>query len=345
VYSPASQTRVFGIIMTILFVEGINDLAKVGVTLDRNNHFVNLLDGNCAIQGRLPLNEEIAANVVLFGRGVKQYQFTFKTKPTLIFNQIADADTHRGSLERCIELCTQLDTTVINHPEKILRTSRDQVAVALQGIAGVTMPRTLRITPRSPDDVFDSAASADLGFPFITRMVGKHGGESVILVNSNEDYPALHVYPFDGREFYLTEYVDLKNNEGLYHKQRVVVIDGEPILRHTLFDQSWKVHAASRSFMAAHEDSLEKYHARARWFETDVIPKARPAINEITRRLGLDYYGIDCNMSADGHMYVFEANANMNVLFNKLDELNPLLDRIKERIQAMLTRYSGEKVI
>jgi len=60
--------------------------------------------------------------------------------------------------------------------------------------------------------------------------------------------------------------------------------------------------------------------------------------------LGLEYYGIDCNISPDGHMCIFEASAHMNVLFNKESELNALFDRIRERIKRMLSRYSGEKV-
>lgn len=331
--------------MAILFVEGINDRARIFVTLDKNNQIVHLLDGNCSVHGRLPLREGIAANVILFGKGVQQYHFNFTTTPTLIFNQIADADTNRGALERCIELCAQLDSSVINHPGKILHTTREIVSDSLQGIPAVIMPRTVRVRPRSPEDVFDGAAAANLGFPFIVRMVGTHGGEHATRIGSLEDYPALHMYPFDGRDFYLTEYVDFKDSDGLYHKQRLVVIDGEPILRHTLYDRDWKVHAASRAFMTAHGESWEDYHARARMFETEVVPKLLPAIEEITRRLGLEYYGIDCNMNRDGEMLVFEANAAMNILFNDIPELNDLLDRIKQRIQAMLVRYSGEKVI
>jgi len=331
--------------MAILFVEGVNDSCTTGVTLDQNNRIVNLLDGNCSVYGRLPLKKGIAANVLLFGKSVKQYHFNFTTVPTLIFNQISDADTNRGALERCVELCAQLDSSVINRPERILETTRDSVARMLQGIAGVTVPRTIRFRPMSPDDVFDAAAAEKLGFPFIFRMVGTHGGHSVSLLNSLQDYPSLHVYPFDGRDYYLTEFFDLRDSQGLYHKQRLAVIDGEPILRHTLYDQDWKVHAASRSFMTARGETWAEYHARARIFDNEIIPRAMPAIREITDRLGLEYYGIDCDIRPDGEMFIFEANASMNILFNDLPPLNDLLKEIERRIQAMLVKYSGEKVI
>ena len=331
--------------MAILFVEGVNDSCKVSVTLDRNNQIVYLLDGNCSVYGRLPLKKGMAANAVLFGKSVRQYHFNFSVIPSLIFNQISDADTHGGCLQRCIELCAQLDSYVINRPEQILKTTRDSVARLLQGIPGVTIPRTLRIKPRSPDDVFASAATENLGFPFIIRMVGTHGGQSVSLLNSREDYPSLHVYPFDGRDYYLIEYLDLKDSDGLFHKQRLAMIDGEPILRHTLYDQNWKVSAASRSFMSGRGETWDEYHARAHTFENEIIPRAKPAIKEITKRLGLEYYGIDCNIGPDGQMTIFEANASMNILFNELKPMNNLLKEIERRIVAMLVRYSGENII
>jgi hypothetical protein len=72
-------------------------------------------------------------------------------------------------------------------------------------------------------------------------------------VDGREDYQALHAYPFDGREFYLTEFAECRDNEGFYQRQRLVVIDGEPVLRGSLYDQDWKVHGASRLFMMEQE--------------------------------------------------------------------------------------------
>ena len=102
--------------MAILFVSGINDLSRIGVAIDDEGQLINLLDGNCSIHQRIPLKEGIDAYLILFGKGVKQRSVDFTRKPTLIVNQIADADTHRGALERCMELCAKVDSPVINHP-------------------------------------------------------------------------------------------------------------------------------------------------------------------------------------------------------------------------------------
>ena len=120
--------------MAILFVSGVNDLSKISVTLDGNNQIAHLLDGNCSVHGQIPLKAGVAAYVTLFGKGVRQSQFSFSRTPSLIVNQIADADTHRGALERCVELCAQLDAPVINRPQAVLQSSRDRVSEVLQGI-------------------------------------------------------------------------------------------------------------------------------------------------------------------------------------------------------------------
>ena len=69
------------------------------------------------------------------------------------------------------------------------------------------MPKTVRFQPRSPGHVLDRATSENLGYPFILRVAGEHSGQDMVLVNENGTPRCMHVLPFDGRDFYLTEYV------------------------------------------------------------------------------------------------------------------------------------------
>jgi glutathione synthase/RimK-type ligase-like ATP-grasp enzyme len=264
--------------------------------------------------------------------------------PSLIFNQIADPDTHRGALERCIELCDEVNTTVINHPRHVLDTSRDRVAAKLRDIPGVIMPRTVRFQPRSPDDVFEHAVGQGFAFPWIIRVAGEHHGRSMVRANGPQDYPALHALPFDGRDFYLAEYVEYRDEDGFYHKQRIVVIDGEPLLRHSLYFDDWMVHASARTFMQQREDWSTDI-ARFDRLSKEVLPPLRPAIQAIAERLQLQYFGIDCNLRPDGQIVIFEANANMNVLHGPNPATRYRVAAIEQKLYALLTRYSGERVI
>ena len=330
--------------MTILFVSGVNDLSTIGVDLDEQGNPVYLMDGNASVHRRLPLKEGVAASFLMFGKGVKQHSIEFKTPPSLIFNQIADPDTHRGALERCVELCEQVNTTVINHPAKVLETSRELVSEKLQGIPGVIMPRTQRFQPRSPDDVYSRAAAEGFDFPFIVRAAGEHGGQLMERIDSRDDYAMLHALPFDGRDYYLVQFIDYRDEDGFYHKHRIAVIDGEPIFRHLLYSTDWNVHGASRAAMVERE-GWEALIARETQLEQELLPGVAPACAEIARRLQLEYFGIDGHLTPDGRLIVFEANANMNILTGRSAERAARRELIYQRMHDLLTKYSGERVI
>jgi len=330
--------------MSILFVSGVNDLSTIGVTLDDKGQPVYLMNGNASVHHRLPLKEGVAASLLIFGKGVKQHGVQFKKPPSLIFNQIADPDTHRGALERCVELCDQVNTTVINHPGKVLETSRDRVSQALQGIPGVIVPRTQRFKPRSPQDVFSRATAEGFKFPLIVRVAGLHGGRDMIRVDGVDALDDLHALPFDGRDFYLTQFVDSRSDDGYYRKTRVAVIDGVPLIRHYLIDRNWIVNASSLAFM----DQSETLTDEARQMMAEFHAKQRPLLSErvleIATRLGLEYFGIDFHLNERGEMLVFEANANMNILYNSRREYDECLSAIRQHLLRMLEGRSGETV-
>jgi glutathione synthase/RimK-type ligase-like ATP-grasp enzyme len=330
--------------VTILFVSGVNDRSTIGVNLDEEGNPVYLMDGNASVHHRLPLKDGVAASFLIFGKGVKQHSIEIKTPPSLIFNQIADPDTHRGSLERCAQLCEQVNTTVINHPAKVLESARDQVSQKLQGIPGVVMPRIQRFQPRSPKDVLSRAAAEAFDFPFIVRAAGEHGGRRMVRVDKRDDHVLLHALPFDGRDYYLTQYVDYRDDEGLYHKHRIVVIDGEPMFRHLLYSTDWNVHGTSRADMVERE-GWEALIAREAKLEQEMLPGVAPACAEIAQRLQLEYFGIDGHLAPDGRLIVFEANANMNLLTGRSAQRAARRERVYHKMHKMLTRYSGKRVI
>ena len=330
--------------MAILFVSGINDDSTIRVSLNERNKMVYLYEGNLGIQGHVALKDGIESYAVLFGKKVKQWGFNFEQQPWLIVNQIANPDTHKGALERCVELCGQTEAPVINRPEYVLQTRREQVSVMLQDIPGVTMPKTVRFSPVSPSEVFEFAADEGIDFPFIVRMAGSHGGENTVLISGPEDQSSLHRFPLDGRAFYLTQYVDCRDSAGLYHRQRLVIIDGKPLLRGSLYDEHWMVHGASRQFMLSRE-TWEDDRKRSERLETEVIPRLDKMLREITARLQLDIYGIDCSLGHDGEMVIFEANASMDFFTNAHPQMNERMNMISRGIQQMLARHSGKEVV
>lgn len=327
--------------MSILFVNGFNDNNTARVAPGPKGEVGFRYDGCCGIFGYMDFGKMKVDSITLFGEKTKQH-IQIRSKPSVIFNEISDPDSHQGSLKRCESLCSQIQVPVINHPSKILKTTRDNIPVLLKDIPGLKVPATVSLTPRSPEDIFTEIDRADLVFPVIVRLAGAHGGKSSILITGHDDIGKLHVYPFDGSKFYLTQYVDYASDDGYYRKYRIVVVDGVPLYRHHLIDKKWMIHASSIEFMKENSDLMDESTALRNAFDRQTAPMIRPAIDEITRRLQLKYYGIDCNIDKEGNILVFEVNANMNIL----TQSNPLLvqqvKRIKQHILKLLKKYTAQ---
>lgn len=92
-------------------------------------------------------------------------------------------------------------------------------------------------------------------------------------------------------------------------------------------------------------ESWEEDFARFARLRDEMLPPLRPAIAEIARRLQLEYFGMDCNLRPDGRLLVFEANANMNVLQGRTAQTLYRRKAVMERMHALLTKYSGERVV
>jgi hypothetical protein len=323
----------------ILFVDGMPDDNLVRFSVDGNGRQSLFLRGTTNALPFLGISKDQVLVYTLYGSGFKQPDLTLPVKPKLIFSQISDPDTSLGALERCVELVKAVGAPVINHPAMVLRTARHEVMDALQGIDGLRVPRTIRCEPSSPEDVFDMARGAGLDAPFIVRVAGRHGGRQMLRVGGEGDYPRLHVFPFDGRPFYISEYLEFADRDGVYHKHRIAVIGDRAIARHALAGPEWSVHADTRNL--AFSASLPAEHERVARIEHEFLPGLAGLVAIIRSRLGLDYFGIDCNIAEDGMVTLFEANTAMNMFQNTERSLEPVIERIRTATRGLIASRSG----
>jgi len=332
--------------MAIVFTFGVSDLGVAKVKPDANGQMNVHVDGNCDVLGMIDLGRIQPIPLLLYGPNAAQPPLDIPVKPSLIFNQIGDADSHSHSLKNCVELCRRLEgIPVINHPAAVQRTTRDQVAETLQGIPGVRTARTVRIQPRSPAEVITAVEASGIGFPAIMRTVGEHNAQNIVRLDSPADSDKLHVFAMDGRDFFLCEFIDNRNEQGLYFKHRIAMVGGDPVVRHAVFLDHWIVKSKSVPFMLEHPDfgnPVDFGHE----LQEQRVPRALPALKEIARRLDLDYFGMDCCVDENGGILVFEANANMNMLLDGVYgvQIQIQVDLLKQRIQRMLEDRSGEKL-
>jgi hypothetical protein len=280
--------------------------------------------------------------LMMFGSHAAQPRYPIPEDAMLVFNEISNQDIHKTALRRAARFCERAGLPVINPPKKVQHFTRDRVSETLQGIPGVTMPETCCFQPRSPQDIFDQATKIGLGFPFMIQFAGDHAAGKTTLIRSAYDERYLHQYVFGDKDYYLTEFLDYQDNSGLFRKQRIIFIGGEPLAHDELFDKQWSVTAASRAFMLEHpEHGLEVELVRKLVDET--LRRIRPALLEIGRRIELDYFGLDCHIGADGHILVFQASANMNFLYRDAPGLEPQLAPIRDRLRKLISRNALTK--
>lgn len=298
----------------IVNVIGINDENRVVVK--HNGGSINRLDltitGNSTLLDQVTLPEFKILTLILGGADTR-ISLNFP-KDAIWLNSISNADANTKSLKMLIGILDANPFDIINPPDKVLCTTRDQTAHLLSGIEGVSVPECFRFAPEGISDIKNFLSEHDLSFPFLFRPIVDHGKQSLIRIDTYEEISRLERFAFDGeREYYLTKFVDFASHDGLYRKMRFLVIGERVIPRHLMISSSWQIHG----------DKSDKSKPLLREEEIAFLSETEPSIVrrclEIQKRFGLDYIGIDCAIDREGDLLVFEANAHSMIGIGKND--------------------------
>jgi tetratricopeptide (TPR) repeat protein len=230
----------------------------------------------------------------------------------VVFNAIADPD-RSAPAEAALAAFRAAHPAVklLNPPERVAATRRDRLAAALDGIANIVVPRTLRLSRG------EIAHARALTFPLLLRPAGAHGGTGV----QRLDGPASLERADCPDTFYLCEFHDARGPDGFFRKYRVVFIGSEIFPYHLAISPNWLVHYFSAD-MPGHAWKLAE-EARFLADPRAVLGGAAwRALSQIGARLGLDFAGIDFALTSSGEILVFEINPTM--LIHPEDALGPL---------------------
>ena len=325
----------------IIFTFGVSDRGVATIRPDKNGQPNFHVDGNCNVLGNIDLGGQKPLPVLMYGPNADQPPIDIPEKPTLIFNQISEADSHATALQRCSEFCARLpDIPVINHPNAVQDTARDAVYRKLQDIPGVKFPKTVRCVPESPEHVFELIESEELQLPVILRTTGDHNAWNMIRIDGHTDQEKLHAFAFDGTDHYLIEFIDTADDRNIYTKYRILMVDGNPFSRHVLFGPDWAVNSKSYRYMSANPEMGNAVQLLED-LDAGKLPKAKPALKEIAKRMKLDYFAVDCHMDEDGQLLVFEANASTFALSDTVPVLSPRVKKIRGIVRQMMDRRTG----
>ena len=300
------------------------------------------------LSGMLPLGPFIQADASLkakskfFVIGIHK-KFPMPPNGRLnLFNLVADADASVRALAAIQQMESKIrPLRYFNRVSDVRKTSRDRLPETLSNIPGCRLPRT----KSAQAETFDELAKLCEAFgawPLIIRARGYHGGKYMKLVENPAELDAIRDESWLYGDIQLIEFMDYRNEQNLYRKIRVIMVDGVPYARHAISSDDWLIHAASRSEIMDHDMNLCRQEAR---FLDDLrdqgLKKYAGVFNAMQERIGLDIWGIDFAL-VNEEIIVFEANACMIFLhqeFGKDDRyryLEPHIRTLKRAVKKML---------
>lgn len=231
-----------------------------------------------------------------------------------LFNLVGDADASASTLNTIQVLESKIKPLrSFNRSIDVFKTSRERLPGTLSNIPGCRVPHVKTSNPRSFGEL-EAACEEFNTWPLIIRARGYHQGQNMILLSDKSQLEAIKDSPWLYGGIFLIEFIDFRNEENIYQKTRVILVDGVPYPRHSIVSDHWLIHSESRAVLmdrnielCRQEEGFLQYLQGACLKEYGAIFKA------IHERVGLDIFGVDFTI-LDGQIVIFEANACMNFL-------------------------------
>lgn len=263
----------------------------------------------------------------------------------VIFNAVAQSEEAEGALRAVERFIVQSNKPFLNDPRRVRESSRSRVRQKLSNIPGCLMARILRL-PR--ESLFADALGPLLeregcALPVLIRPVSSHAGIDLVKIDRFEELAA-YLERVTVQEFYVCEFIDYRSDDGYFRKYRIMFVDGVPYACHLAISDRWMVHYYN-ALMGENAGMRQEEARFLEDFRNAFAPSLEPALAEIARRIGLEYFGIDCSLMPDGRILVFEADPAMIVHMSDPIDLFPykhaFVPRILDALDALLERTAA----
>jgi hypothetical protein len=260
----------------------------------------------------------------------------------------SDSDDCRGALDKIAHVAPTWPRPLLNLPEFIGRLDRDKLHGFLDGVEGLEIPHTTCVTREqlmmlSQSSLVLSDFVSDLAFPIIVRPRGSHAGKGLAKL---DDTNAIRNYLDEHEEdlFFASRFVDYRSSDGLYRKYRVVLIEGQPYAVHLAVADRWDIWYMNAQ-MAASAEKRREEEAFMQTFDAGFAQRHRSALSGLAKRIGLDYFTIDCAETQDGSLLIFEADNT--AIVHDMDPPDifpykvPAMRKVFDAFAAMLHHRAG----
>lgn len=242
----------------------------------------------------------------------------------LIFNALGEVENDGGQFEAVKVLAARLARPLLNSPDLVARTGRDQAASLFSGIPSLRLPQVRWMARLDPRPLL----------PTLIRPAGTHGGKDLSLIRIEPELLA-YMDKTPGDRFLLSEFFDFKDVDGHYKKYRFIFVDRKPYPYHLAIAEDWMVHYWRTDMKSVDWKRREEESFLTDWSRV-FGPLGVAAVEQVAERLDLDYGGMDCSILPDGQVLFFEANACMLV---HLDDAEPACRKLAvSRIRDAVTR-------
>jgi len=257
----------------------------------------------------------------------------------------SDSDECRDALDIIDRKAARWPRPLLNPPHLVRNLDRDKLHRLLSGIAGLDIPATNCVARAPLSEAARSSTgfaelAVDLKFPVIVRPRGSHAGVGLARI---DDGIALGHYLSERteQEFFVSRFVDYADDDGLFRKYRVVVVDGRPYACHMAIADRWDIWYLNAG-MAFDQDKRREEADFMRTFDSAFAVRHQGALAAMIDRVGLDYFTVDCAQNRCGELLIFEADNTAVVHNMDSPELFPYkppqMRAIFEAFAAMLYR-------
>ena len=150
----------------------------------------------------------------------------------------SDSEECRDALGIVDRAAARWPRPMLNFPRLVCNLDRDK-------LQGLDIPETTGVTRAQLSGLAQSHLSfadtaAELQFPIIVRPRGSHAGVGLAKV---DDRAAIGRYLEERaeQEFFVSRFVDYADDDGLFRKYRIVVVDGRPYACHMAIADRWDI--------------------------------------------------------------------------------------------------------
>ena len=213
----------------------------------------------------------------------------------VVFSTLADVDHDDGQLEAATAVCAEIGKPVLNPPDAIRRTGRHTAASLFADIADMVTP-PVRYIDR------DGLAALPIAAPILVRPVGDHGGDNLKLLRDEADKAAF-LAASAAERLMTSPFHHFQSPDGHWRKYRLIFVDRRVYPYHLAIGEDWLLHYWRAEMNKAPWKKAEEERFLDDW-RGAFGDRAAAAV-----RLDLDYGGMDCALTADGRVLLFEANA------------------------------------